>query len=309
LLRIAAAIAVSMGCTSEEAPTKSDRTVSDRTVLADSGVEVDSGELPQSGALSVLSYNVHGLPSIITGDDTPARIEQIAPLLVPWDLAGLQEDWDATHHATLVGQTEHPVKLWFDEIVSEDRFYGSGLSVLSVLPVIDQHFVHYTTCYGILDGASDCLASKGFQAVRLKVGAGEIDFYNTHLEAGGGDEDNAARAVQVEQVIASLNGWSAGKAIVFTGDFNLHADDPEDAPLLDRLTGDGGLQDACVLAGCDAPNHIDKVFIRSRSGLALGVTKWTDESAAFLDADGVDLSDHPPISAVVTWAVTENSHP
>ncbi len=258
-----------------------------------------------AGEFVVLSYNVHGLPPVITGDDTPDRMIQIAPRLVDWDIVGLQEDWDADNHENLVGETEHPTKLWFNETLSEERYYGSGLSVLSVYPAIEVVNTHYTTCSGVLDGASDCLASKGFQAVRLQVGAGTIDLYNTHFEAGGGTEDDLARSVQVGDVVEALNGWSMGHAVIFTGDFNLHASDPEDLVELVRLKEDGGLVDACTSIDCSEPDHIDRVFFRSSPQMALQATDWANHSPEFLDSEGTDLSDHPPISATISWAVVD----
>jgi endonuclease/exonuclease/phosphatase family metal-dependent hydrolase len=291
MMRSLAIFGLAMGCANKtQEPSKAPAVVEDGA---------------RDGSLRVLSYNVHGLPSIITGDDTPGRLAQIAPLLTDWDLVGLQEDWDASNHASMLSQAGHPEQHWFDARVGDDRVYGSGLTALSANPVVEQNSTHYTTCYGLLENSSDCLASKGFQALRLKLGAGEIDFYNTHLEAGGGEEDNAARASQVEQLIAALNGWSANKAIVFTGDFNLHADDPEDAPLLARLSTEANLQDSCTLVDCEVPNHIDKIFLRDSPGMTLIATEWADESAGFLDPEGVDLSDHPPISTNITWSVTQ----
>lgn len=269
------------------------------------GESSDTGEPARSGSLSVLSYNVHGLPSLITGDDTPARMAEIAPLLQDWDLLGLQEDWDADNHSVLTGSTEHMTKLWFDATVSTDRYYGSGLSVLAGQPVIERRDTHYSTCSGTLDGASDCLASKGFQVARLQVGADQIDFYNTHLEAGGGPEDDAARSVQVDQLIEALTGYSAGQAVVFTGDFNLRASDPEDLQELQRLQEASGLIDACEALDCDEPDHIDRVFFRGSASMALTPQTWTNQSPGFVDRDGVDLSDHPPISASMAWEVLD----
>ena len=288
-LRTTILMALALGCTDGLKDTTGGRT--------------DTGAT--AGELEVLSYNVHGLPSLITGDDTPARMGQIAPRLREWDIVGLQEDWDADNHQTLVGETDHQTKLWFSETVSVDRLYGSGLSVLSQVPALEVVNTHYTACSGTLDGASDCLASKGFQAVRLQVGAATIDLYNTHFEAGGGTEDNAARAVQVGQVVDALTGWSAGHAVIFTGDFNLRASDPEDQPELLRLEEEGGLVDACASLNCPEPDHIDRVFFRSSAEVSLEVRDWANQSAEFLDAEGVNLSDHPPISARIYWSVVD----
>lgn len=256
---------------------------------------------PQEGTFTVLTYNVHGLPSSITGDDTTARIERIAPLLDGFDVAGLQEDFIDANHALLADGSSHPTRLWFDTTV-EDRFYGSGLSLFAPFELIESASIHYTECHGVLDGASDCLASKGLLAARLELGDGvEVNFLDTHLEAGGGDADDEARVSQIEQVVDLLQGWSADRPVVFTGDFNLHVGDDPDDEQLDRLIGGGGLHDCCEAFGCDDPSHIDRIFFRNSEQLTWTVEGWRDLSQEFVDEEGVDLSDHPPIEATLNW--------
>lgn len=259
---------------------------------------VDSGSYdePTTGELSVVTYNVHGLPPEITGDDTAGRMVQIAPLLSAWDIVGLQENFDDENNATLMAGAGQSSTLWFDDQL-QDRFYGSGLSALSSLNIIDFQHTHYADCHGFADSSSDCLASKGFQAVRLAVGTTSIDLYNTHLEAGGGAEDNAARQTQIDELIASLGGWSAGRAVIFTGDFNLRENDPADLPLIVQLLEDAQLTRSCEAISCDEPVHIDKILFRSSDSVSLDVLSWSNLSADFMDAQGVALSDHPPISA------------
>ena len=263
--------------------------------------ETGSPEAARTGDLSVLTYNVHGLPPEITGDDTAGRMEQIAPRLSSWDLIGLQENFDDDNNARLIDGAGHASTLWFDEQLP-DRFYGSGLSVLSQLGIIDAQNTHYSACHGYADSSSDCLASKGFQAVRVAVGGASIDLYNTHLEAGGGDEDNAARQTQVEELIASLNGWSAGHAVIFTGDFNLRETDPDDLPLIEQLLGEAQLTRSCAAVTCDEPSHIDKILFRSSESVTLSVLSWSNLAPDFEDNQGVALSDHPPISANFSFA-------
>ncbi|MEE2829075.1 MAG: endonuclease/exonuclease/phosphatase family protein [Myxococcota bacterium] len=256
-----------------------------------------------TGDLSFLTYNVHGLPSVITGDDTAGRIAQIAPLLNDFDLVGLQEDFIDEHHAILAEVSEHPTQVRFAEVLDGDRYYGSGLAVFASLPEEDHLHVHFEACHGHLDGASDCLASKGFQAVRLSLGAGaSIDVYNSHLEAGGSPEDAAARASHVTALLEAMTGWSSGRALVFLGDTNLHPGDAEDQPELDRLLGEAGLTGSCDVLGCPEPGHIDRVLFRSGQEVQLEALSWTNEPG-FVDAEGLPLSDHPAISAELRWSL------
>lgn len=262
------------------------------------------GPQPAAGELDLLTYNVHGLPPQITGDDTAARMHDIGPLLRDFDVVGLQEDFDDLNHATLADASGHPTQRRFADLFTEDRVYGSGLALFSSSAEIDFLHEHYEDCNGYFDASSDCLASKGFQALRLELAPGaSVDVYNSHLEAGGGEDDNAARRAQVSQLIEAMNGWSAARAVVFLGDTNLHASDPEDLPELERWVTEVGLVDACEATGCPEDDHIDRIFFRPGGGVDWFAESWTNEPG-FFGAEGVPLSDHPALSAVLSWTYT-----
>lgn len=259
-------------------------------------------DAPSSGQLEVLSYNVHGLPASITGDDTDARLAAIAPRLASYDVIGLQEDWIDRNHEVLEQASDHPTQVWFDDVLDDTRVYGSGLTVFSDPLEVDRRHVHYDTCNGVLDGASDCLASKGVQVLRLRLAEGvTFDLYNTHFEAGGSDEDDIARVAQIDIVVELLASFSDGQPVLFTGDFNLHAGEQPDDDMLAQLTDGTQLSDACAAVACDEPTRIDRVFYRDGAGLRWTVQEWRNDSALFLDDEGVDLSDHPPIGATMDW--------
>jgi endonuclease/exonuclease/phosphatase family metal-dependent hydrolase len=264
---------------------------------ADSGAE----SVPTEGELRILTYNVAGLPDGVSGAGAPLleRMPQIAARLDDYDLVGLQEDFDTAGHEALVGDAGHGTVRWFDTLVADDRLYGSGLSQLARPAIVAYEGEHYTGCNGVFDGASDCLASKGFQVLTLSLGGAELDFYNTHHEAGGGDEDEAVRLAQVQQVVASTEGRSAGRAIIYTGDFNLHPDDAEDiAPL--AAYDNAGLLRTCDLLGCAEPNHIDQVRLRDGDDIELEAVAWA-RVEDMVDAAGEDLSDHPAVEVTIRW--------
>ncbi len=255
---------------------------------------------PTEGELSILTYNVHGLPPELTGDDTTARTEQNAPLLGDYAIAGLQEDFIPENHAILAQASPHATQRVFDDVL-EGRYYGSGLAIFADFEETDHHHEHYDQCVGVFDHSSDCLASKGFQRLRIDLGGGaELDLYNTHLEAGGGDEDIAARQSHVEQLLAAMLDQSAGQAVLFMGDTNLHGDDEVDVAALAILTEGAGLVDACDALGCPEPGRIDRFLFRSGDDLVIEPTDWGVEEH-FVDADGDPLSDHEAISARFGW--------
>jgi endonuclease/exonuclease/phosphatase family metal-dependent hydrolase len=257
-------------------------------------------DLPTEGTWSLLTYNVQGLPDPLTDSDRPnvERMEAISPLLEAYDLVGLQEDFDADNHALLT-DTTHPESVWFSATVDPDRFYGAGLSLLSRAPVEGYQETHYLECNGILDGSSDCLASKGFQRLTVRFGAHEVDLINTHHEAGGGPADDAARRSQVQQVIDAID-ETPERAVVFMGDTNLRPSDPEDVDELE-LYASAGLRDACTEVGCAENDHIDRFLIRDAPGIALTVDSWSNEDADFRFPEGDPMSDHPPIAIALSW--------
>ncbi len=257
---------------------------------------------PTEGSFDALTYNVHGLPPAITGDDTPARMEQIAPLLAGYPVIALQEDFDRDNHQVLADGVDLATELAFDE-VRDGRYYGSGLAVFAGFEEVEHHHEHYTECFGTLDNSSDCLASKGFQRIRVDLGGGAtVDLYNTHFEAGGGAGDIAARESNVRQVLDAMLTQSGGQAVLFMGDTNLHGDDPIDVEHLSLLADRAGLADACDVIGCPEPGRIDRFLIRDGDEVALTVEDWWVDDG-FFDEDGVPLSDHDAIAARFGWRV------
>ena len=187
---------------------------------------------PLSGTLEVVSYNVHGLPGFVTGDDTLARLRRISPRLRAFDVVGLQEDFLDEGHSLLLGGTDHPARRRFASKLPQ-RVYGSGLTTLARAKVLATRELHFTTFHGVVGAGADGLASKGFQITRLQLAAGvELDVYNSHLDAGGALGDSRARASQVAQLTSAIQTFSAGRAVLFLGDTNLKPERPRDARIL-----------------------------------------------------------------------------
>ncbi len=253
--------------------------------------------------IEVLTYNVQGLPDPITagryGMPLTARMARISEELDRFSLVGLQESFDDDAHAALISAASHPVQRWFTERAAPDRVYGAGLAQLAGLgDVWAEHDQLYSQCHGLLDGASDCLASKGVQGVTLDLGGGaRLTWLNTHHEAGGGAEDEAARSQQVTEVLALIDALPTEDAVVFTGDFNMRRSDPADAVELARYEA-AGLRDACLELACAEPDRIDLVWVRDGGSLQLTPTAW-EVAPGLLDVDGRPLADHDPIHVTV----------
>jgi len=252
----------------------------------------------QSGSFSALTYNVAGLPEGISGSNPDTNMSLISPLLNRYDLALLQEDF--AYHRELIEFVEHEYKSY--PLEGYSSLVGDGLNRLSHFEFsLDVERIQWKSCYGGLDfGSSDCLASKGFSYAEVNVTEDlALGVYNFHAEAGGGDEDNAARAEGFGQMRDHIAALPADIPILMGGDTNLHGFDEIDEPVLLSFIEDTNLQDACRFLECDN-EQIDRFFFRSSRGLEIVPTSW-QIAAAFVDQDGEDLSDHKAIHVDFDW--------
>ena len=254
---------------------------------------------PLSGTLEVVSYNVHGLPGFVTGDDTLARLRRISPRLRAFDVVGLQEDFLDEGHSLLLGGTDHPARRRFASKLPQ-RVYGSGLTTLARAKVLATRELHFTTFHGVVGAGADGLASKGFQITRLQLAAGvELDVYNSHLDAGGALGDSRARASQVAQLTSAIQTFSAGRAVLFLGDTNLKPERPRDARILAGWLEATSLRCACLAVRETCCGRIDRVLIRGGLGLSLEARAW--KVLDYRGPQGGALSDHAPIGVRLRW--------
>ena len=252
-----------------------------------------------SDEFTVLSYNTHGLSSWVAGDDPATRFPIIGDKTNAYDVALLQEDF--SHHAALRQGARQPIV----ERGNPSRFgswclvcSGSGLTILSRWGMENLVLVMsraYGQCAGWVGGANDCLATKGFQRVRLRLpGGAELDFVNTHLDAGSRAEDREARRRQLDLLRRSLEVEVAGRPLILAGDLNLDAAVPEDVALRDAFTSALGLASTGARGGSRWVT-LDYIFYRSGGGLELEVVE-AGEDTSFVH-EGAPLSDHPAIFA------------
>jgi endonuclease/exonuclease/phosphatase family metal-dependent hydrolase len=255
--------------------------------------------------LAVLSYNVHGLASWAAGDAPEARMPRIGRLLNAYDVALLQEDW--VHHEGLRREAQHPFvergqparESWFRGLAGAPAESGSGLTLLARLPrdriaLIERE--PYGLCAGWVVGGADCFADKGWLRARLALAAEfEVDFWDTHLDAGDGASDLAARRAQLEILRERIGSRSRERAVFLGGDFNLDFADPEERALLGGFAASLGLADAGIEPG-PPWKRIDYLFYRGGDGVAVELVEAGREPT-FVHDGGAPLSDHPAVYA------------
>lgn len=248
---------------------------------------------------TVLTYNTHGLSTWIAGDDPATRFPIIGEKSNAYDLALLQEDF--SHHSALRRGTRQPIVARGNP----SRFgrwcpvcNGSGLTILSrwgkenLVEVMNRA---YRECAGWIGGANDCFATKGFQRMRLRLPSGaELDFVNTHLDAGRGEEDREARRRQLDLLRRSIEAEVAEGPLILGGDLNLDAADPQDSALRDAFTSALRLANSGAGASSRWPT-LDYIFYRGGGGLELEVVE-AGEDTSFVH-EGAPLSDHPALFA------------
>jgi hypothetical protein len=259
----------------------------------------------QSGRLRLLTYNVAGLPGIVSGSDPDENTEKVSPLLNRYDIVLAQEDF--SYHDEFVAHAQHEYQV--EPQSARFALVGDGLSTLSTYPLGDVVRAEWDHCHGYFGDYNDCLGEKGFSMVRVRLNATAIvHVYNVHADAGNSEGDVEARRQEFEQLGAFIHAHSGGHAVIVGGDTNL--DTLRNAG--DRLTllaflRKTGLSDSCAAVRCpDA--EIDRVLLRGTRALQLRVSSWKKDEH-FVDERGVALSDHPAIGVDIEWAAAESSEP
>ncbi|MBN1655174.1 MAG: hypothetical protein JXA30_15505 [Deltaproteobacteria bacterium] len=293
----------------------------------------DSSGSSKSGALIALSYNVAGLPEVISGSNPSVNMPFISRLLNDYDLVLVQEDWLApdpnpfegvfdVYHDVLAADALHPYR---SEPASQpmqtdasrpEAILSDGLNRFSNLSFGELTRVAWTGCFGAYDtsdgGASDCLALKGFSvATHVFSDSVQVDIYNLHGEAGGTDRDQELSEADYEQLASFINSESSGRAIILGGDTNLHtgdgdrdAHDEEDARIWDDFKEATGLVDVCdVVSPCEP--SIDKFAFRSNDSIKIKAISHRFERDKFVNDQGEPLSDHEPLAVGFRWSLEQ----
>ncbi|MFD7453546.1 jacalin-like lectin [Kitasatospora sp. NPDC059827] len=278
---------------------------------------VPSGQAAAGGgSLSVLTYNVAGLPQVVNSSSTERQSSTtaIGGRIGQYDVVNVQEDFN--YHAALYAADAHPYRT----ATSGGAGIGSGLNTLSGLAYDTDDFerVKWNDCQ--LD-SGDCLTPKGFSFQRTRLAEGVyVDLYNLHANAGTNPGDETARAANLAQLSGYIKTHSAGNAVVVMGDTNTRytrADDTIGAFAADNRLTDawvqlerGGVAPARgadpLLCDQNAPTDtceiVDKVLYRSSALVSLTATSYANKHADFLDAAGKMLSDHDPVAVGFTWS-------
>lgn len=277
-----------------------------------------SGSAVISGEFLALSYNVAGLPAALSGSNPEANTPLISPLLNGYELVLAQEDWETpdpnplaplrVYHELLAAQAMHPYQSEPAPLPAgsdperPSAQVSDGLNRFSQFPfgdIVRQRWV------GCDNSAADCLALKGFSVARTELAPGIcVDVYNVHGEAGSTPGDLVLKVDNTRDLVAFMDVFSAGRAIIIGGDFNMRLRRTADAGNLAFLTQQTGLSNACEALGIADEEAIDKFFFRSNDAVTLTPASCRFEIELFVTSDGGPLSDHDPLAVGFTWSGT-----
>lgn len=269
-----------------------------------------------SGEFLALSYNVAGLPEGLSGSNPEINTPLISPLLNGYDLVLVQEDWLTPdpnplaplriYHELLEADAEHPFRSDPEPIPLNSNperpsaILSDGLNRFSQFPFSDVFRQHWVGCD---NSSADCLATKGFSMARTELAPGVcVDIYNLHGEAGNNAGDQILKEMNTRDLVAFMEVFSVGRAVIIGGDFNMRLGRSNEAANLDFLTTQAGVSDACVAQGVVDEDEIDKFFFRSNATLTLTPTSCRFESDIFVRSDGEPLSDHEPLAVGFAWS-------
>jgi len=249
-----------------------------------------------SGEFDLLTYNVAGLPGLLSSSRPGVNTAQVSPLLNHFHLVVAQEDF--AYHSELVQSAGHLYQV--APRPPSSTVFGDGLSTLSVYPLDDISRVRWRECHGYLNDSADCFGEKGFSVARVTLTESvSLDLYNLHADAGDSERDVDTRRHGFEQLARYMAHRGEDRAVVVAGDTNLDVRDPDDYATWREFQDRTGLVDIGPESG---PGHVsvDRVLVRSSSALALEALTWRADSR-FVDSAGEALSDHPAIAVRIAW--------
>ncbi len=201
--------------------------------------------LKESLTFKVVTFNIADA-HLFTGN-RPERMRAIAVKLTELDpdLVGLQESFvEADRNLLLESLTGSRLK---HHVMFPAATVGNGLLILSAFPIQEAFFHRYqnsNSWYKLWQG--DWWAGKGVGLARILLPNGaNLDFYDTHAQAGRGDPANAiARVGQMKELAAFINASRLPDGPAFlVGDLNARKGQHD----LDIAVEQAGLQWAMTL--------------------------------------------------------------
>lgn len=245
--------------------------------------------------INILSYNIHGLPALFNSKQEQ-NTKTIINKSIDYEIILYQENWvyskeffetTLRKHNIYISSTSKRIP-FLTKILNPN---GAGLTMAIKKDYTTLHYeeVIFDHCSGYFNKQNDCLASKGLQKLTLLFKeAGEIDIYNTHLDAGQSKADINARKNQIKTISRHIKKSGNTNPIIFAGDFNMNLYDADS--ILYHF-----YKDFNFTTHYRQPKEgiIDYIFVRNGESIKLKIIKYQLNKAFY------KLSDHPAITATI----------
>ncbi len=248
--------------------------------------------------LKVLTYNIHALSPLIAGDDPHARIPKILAGSIENDIIFFQENW-------IFSGKYFSGQLPGYQIVKSktSKFFwpfnnssGLTLALSDSIEILEINDIPYGSCSGWISKDNDCLATKGFQHVRIEIDGDMVDLYNTHLDAGNSKSDIETRRLQIKQLESYAIKNSVGMAVIIAGDINVSSNSDEFSAVASLCTALGLSVAEWAATDTDSPfGKLDYILYRGSIDVAMELNECS------IDSSLNGLSDHPPIRALFNY--------
>lgn len=273
--------------------------------------EESSSERFLQGKISLLTYNIAGLPQGISAAKLPRKfsIAEIGEKVEPYDIVNVQEDFN--YNTSFYSKNLHPYRTQTKGKIP----IGDGLNTLSKYPIIEYRRIPWRHCSG-----PDCWTVKGFSFAQIQLANQvTVDVYNVHANSSDVARAARARRENFRQLATYINDNSAGRPLIVMGDFNAHYAYKRDN--LHEFLLTTGLSDGWVqflrkgvfpevipkfiaqhmLSLNNDTESLDKIFFRNSEHLKFQPMDYQVEIQHFTSVEGEALSDHLAVSMQLNW--------
>jgi len=157
--------------------------------------------------LKIVTYNIQD--TWVVGQNRPERMYAIAKKLAELDpdIVGFQESFIPKDREILIKELTTKSRLKYYQYY-RSGLLGSGMFTMSAFPIREGFYHRYKKAgywYCLWEG--DWWAGKGCALARIELpGAGFLDFYNTHMQAGYGKENyRSVKEAQARELAEFIN--------------------------------------------------------------------------------------------------------
>ena len=214
------------------------------------GMSVPAFAAPVQKTVSMLCYNVAGLPSISgimgqQGASVSSNQYTLGRSLNKenlYDVIAVQEDFNYDCYLRS-GLTKYKYKTDHSGGIPG----GDGMNIFSKVPIYNAKRTPWNQAYGVIENGADELTPKGILYAVLDFGDGiQVDFYDIHADAYDDPGSIAARDNNFRQLMRAINVRGTERPVIITGDFNTSAHLVQGAGYTQTMITEGHFQDAWV---------------------------------------------------------------